>query len=169
MTIRKIDRAALRVFVMDGRPVKEMSEHFHCTTETAHRTMRRYGFHDEWIQRRRNEHACEHCGEPSVDRFCSKECWGYAQRRVIQAAQLAPYVQNGTPLFRMSAELKVNRKLLRAALIRLGLHKSWAQRRYKKCASQKVGATSASTASAMVISPLPELVALMAIGTSCGS
>jgi hypothetical protein len=168
MSIRKIDRAALRAFVMKGVSVKDMAAHFLCTTETVHRTMRRDGFHDEWVQRRRNEHTCEHCEAPAADRFCSKECWGYAQRRVIEATQLAPYVEQGAPLIRMSAELKVNRKLLRAELLRLGLHKIWAQRRYKKCASQKAGVTSASTAFVAVSTPSARLGAQMVGGTSCG-
>lgn len=147
MTARKIDSSSLRAFATEGRTTKDMSEHFACTTETVRRWLRKERLLDDWIARRCRQNTCEHCGQPAADQFCSKECWGYAQRRVITVAMLAPYVKSGIPLIRMSAELKINRRLLRAALIRNGQFKDWTQRRYKKCAFQKAGSMSVSTAS----------------------
>lgn len=169
MTLRKIDSSVLREFAIKGYSAKQMSEHFECTTETVRRWLRREGLLQRWIDRRCKEHTCEYCGEPSADRFCSQQCWGYAQRRVIDASLLAPYVEVGTPLLRMSAALKLNRGLLRAALIRNGQFRVWAQRRYKKCAFQKAGPTSASTASATVTTLSVESAVPTVTGTSYGA
>lgn len=168
MTARKIDSVKLRQFAIEGRTTKEMSEHFTCTTETVRRWLRRNGLLDQWIEQRSKVNTCEHCGIPSADRFCSQTCWGYARRRTIDASLLSPYVETGTPLLRMSAELKLDRGLLRSALLRNGQFKDWAQRRYKKCASLKAGTTSATTASVVATTPSAGSVARMAGGTNCG-
>jgi hypothetical protein len=169
MTIRKIDSSALREFAMKGDSVKHMSEHFKCTTETVRRSLRREGLLEQWVVLRCKEHKCENCGKPSADQFCSPKCWGYAQRRVIDASLLAPHVEAGTPLLRMSDALKINRGLLRAALIRNGQFRVWAQRRYKKCTSQKAGSTSANTAFGVAITPSARSVARTDGGTNCGT
>lgn len=146
MTAKKVDSVELRTLVLAGLSVKEMSEHFKCTTETVHRSMRREGIHDRWVQQRCKHHVCEYCGKPSAVQFCSGKCWALSRRRVITTEMLSPYIENGTSLLRMSAELKISRNMLRTALLRLGLHKNWAQRRYKKCAFQKAGPTLVITA-----------------------
>lgn len=169
VTIRKIDSSELREHAIKGHSAKQMSEHFKCTTETVRRALRREGLLEGWVAHRCKEHMCENCGEPSADQFCSPKCWGYAQRRIIDASLLAPYVDLGTPLLRMSAALKLNRGLLRAALIRNGQFRVWAQRRYKKCAFQKAGPTSASTAFVVATTPSARSEAGTVGSTSCGA
>lgn len=168
MNTRKIESSVLQELAITGCAIKQMSEHFKCTDESVRRALRRFGFLDQWKELRCEKHGCEHCGRPSADQFCSTKCLGFAQRKSVDAAVLAPYVESGTPLLHMSAELKVNRALLRSALIRNGQFKQWAQRRYKKCASRKVGATSASTAFGEAIAPSAKLVVHTAGRTSCG-
>lgn len=131
---RKIDSGSLREIAITGCSIVEMSAHFDCAYVTVRRGLRRYGLLHEWSKQRRKQHVCEHCAQPSADRFCSQKCWGYANRKEIDAGLLAPYVEKGATLLSISAELKIHRNLVRAELIRHGLHKSWANRRYKKCA-----------------------------------
>lgn len=139
MTARKIDTAKLRNLAIAGLPLKKMAEAFQIKrTDTVRIWLRREGLYSKWKERRRKEHACEHCGAPAAERFCSPRCWGLAHRRVIDPTVLAPYIERGVPLLRIAAEMNLDRGFLRAAMIRQGLYKNWTQRRYKKCAAIEV-------------------------------
>jgi hypothetical protein len=116
----------------------------------------------------------EHEKKPGGYRFCGQKC---ANQHALKLGreELVPWAELGARMGYMAKRLEVSPCTLRRALIAHGLYRLWASRRYLKCASPTVGNQSktmdaeTSTASAMVISPSSELVALMATGTSCGS
>lgn len=119
-------------------------------------------------------YTCQRCTQsfarPSKKagyRFCSQRCANLRQIK-LTAKKLQPYAEKGLRASYIAAQLNVSNSTLHRALIELGLHRLWALRRFKKCASPMVGPSSANTASAMVISPSVESVALTVVGMNCG-
>lgn len=157
MTARKIDSAELREIALTGCTMVIMAERFRCKHETVRRWLRRDGLFEQWHALRFKSSLCEHCGLPSSRRFCSHLCWGQSQRQTISIEVLAPYIAAGTKLTTVARELKVTRGFVHDVLVRQGLYKAWAKRRYKKCASPTVGSTSATTAFAVVTTPSSRL------------
>jgi hypothetical protein len=88
-------------------------------------------------------------------RYCSQKC---ANLRKIKLTlrQLKPYAEKGLRATYIATQLKVSSGALHRAMVHHGLHRLWATRRYKKCASPMVGSSSASTASVMAITPSAE-------------
>lgn len=72
--------------------------------------------------------------EQSQGRFCSLQCVGLSRRRDIQPELLAPFVEAGTAMIRIAADLKVTRGFVRDVMQRRGMYRTWCERRYKKCA-----------------------------------
>lgn len=88
-------------------------------------------------------------------RYCSQKC---ANLRKIKLTlrQLKPYAEKGLRATYIAMQLKVSSGALHRAMVHYGLHRLWAARRYKKCASLTVGSSLASTASVMATTPSAE-------------
>lgn len=99
--------------------------------------------------------------------FCSPACKSAALRKV-KPDELREAALAGKTITAMSEEFQVNVATIRKWLAIDGLLGEWTRRRYKKCASQKVGPTSVTTASSEPSTPSSRSVALMAGGTSYG-
>jgi hypothetical protein len=119
-------------------------------------------------------YTCERCHEvfehdkkPGGYRFCSQKC---ANQHAIKLGreELVPWAEIGARMGYMAKRLEVSPCTLRRALITHGLYKLWASRRYRKCASQTDGPSSASTAFAVGTTPSSGSEAPMATGTSFG-
>jgi hypothetical protein len=115
-------------------------------------------------------YTCERCLEaferekkPGGYRFCSQKC---ANQHALKLGrdELLPFAEIGALNSYMASRLEVSRCTIRRALIMHGLHRLWASRRYRKCASPTVGSSSVSTASGVSASngPSAESVPLTA-------
>lgn len=116
----------------------------------------------------RCKHSFERPAKRKGYRYCSQKCANLRKIK-LTARQLKPYAEKGLRATYIAMQLKVSSGALHRAMVHYGLHRLWATRRYKKCASLTVGSLSASTASATAISPSVESVVQMAAGTSCGN
>jgi hypothetical protein len=101
-------------------------------------------------------------------RYCSQKCANLRQIKLTEK-RLRPYAEKGLRATYIATQLKVCNSTLHRAMVDLGLHRLWASRRFKKCASPMAGPSSVSIASATATSPLPESVAQMAAGTNYGN
>lgn len=110
----------------------------------------------------------EHDKKPGGYRFCTQKC---ANQHALKLSreELVPWAELGARMGYMAKRLEVSPCTLRRALIAHGLYRLWATRRYRKCASPMAGPSSANTASATVISPSVESVALTVGVMNCGS
>lgn len=118
---------------------------------------------------------CERCSveftpkdKKKGHRYCSCYC-ANVNRVKVTPASLRPFAEIGAHIKVIAHKLGVAYASVRCALIRYGLYALWKQNRFKKCVSLTAGSASASTASAMAITPSSGLVALTAGGTSYGS
>lgn len=100
-------------------------------------------------------------------RYCSQKCANLRKIK-LSARQLKPYAEKGLRATYIATVLKVSSGALHRAMVHYGLHRLWASRRYKKCASLTVGSSSASTASDKAITRSAESAAQMVTGTNCG-
>ena len=85
-------------------------------------------------------------------RYCSQKC---ANLRKIKLTlrQLKPYAEKGLRATYIAMQLKVSSGALHRAMVHYGLHRLWATRRFKKCASLTVGSSSVSTVFETAITP----------------
>lgn len=89
-------------------------------------------------------------------RYCSQKCANLRKIK-LTARQLKPYAEKGLRATYIAMQLKVSSGALHRAMVYYGLHRLWATRRYKKCASLMAGIPSTTTQSATVIGPSAEL------------
>lgn len=94
----------------------------------------------------------EHDKKPGGYRFCTQKC---ANQHAIKLGreELVPWAEIGARMGYMAKRLEVSPCTLRRALIKHGLYKLWASRRYIKCGSKTAGSDSATMPGATVISP----------------
>jgi hypothetical protein len=88
-------------------------------------------------------------------RYCSQKCANLRKIKLTEK-KLRPYAEKGLRATYIAMQLKVSSGALHRAMVHYGLHRLWATRRYKKCASLTAGIVSMTIPSAAVIGPSAE-------------
>lgn len=103
------------------------------------------------------KHVCQRCGiefmreSSRAYKYCSLTCLARRPSK-LDIWSLARAAKQGLPMTQICADLDASHTTVRRALRAAGLYRTWTHSRFSKCASPRVGPTSAATVSGATIS-----------------